>query len=146
MEDLAGKVVFVTGAASGIGLGICRAAIDTGMKVMMADIEAAVLEKAHGLLSRDLHKNAAVEKIVCDVSDRNSVDEAAQATIERFGKVHLLCNIRSVNDEMRIYNCNICKIIVIMKTLFFSTNFQYRNSCYFTTTSKGSWNQNFMFM
>ena len=50
MKDLADKVAFVTGAASGIGLGICRAAVDAGMKVMMADIEAPVLEQVHDFL------------------------------------------------------------------------------------------------
>lgn len=98
MKDLTGKVVFVTGAASGIGLGIYRAAVNAGMKVMMADIEAPVLEQAHGLLTHGLQKSADVEKIVCDVSDRNSVGKAAQATIERFGKVHLLCNNAGVSS------------------------------------------------
>ena len=38
MEDLEGKVAFVTGGASGIGLGIARALVDAGMKVMIADL------------------------------------------------------------------------------------------------------------
>lgn len=106
MKDLAGKVVFVTGAASGIGLGICRAAVDAGMKIMMADIEAPVLEHAHDLLSHGLHENTDVEKIVCDVSDRNSIEEAAQATIERFGKVHLLCNNAGVSSGGLVEECD----------------------------------------
>ena len=92
MKDLAGKVAFVTGAASGIGLGIYRAAVSAGMKVMMADIEAPVLERVHELLTHDLPRNADVAKIVCDVSDKKSVEDAAQETIARFGRVHLRCN------------------------------------------------------
>ncbi|MFT6436618.1 MAG: NAD(P)-dependent dehydrogenase (short-subunit alcohol dehydrogenase family), partial [Candidatus Azotimanducaceae bacterium] len=38
MEDFNGKVAFVTGAASGIGLGMAKAFLNKGMQVMMADI------------------------------------------------------------------------------------------------------------
>ena len=106
MKDLAGKVAFVTGAASGIGLGICRAAVGAGMKVMMADIEAPVLERAHELLTHDLPRNADVAKIVCDVSDKKFVEDAAQETIARFGRVHLLCNNAGVSSGGLVEECD----------------------------------------
>jgi NAD(P)-dependent dehydrogenase (short-subunit alcohol dehydrogenase family) len=40
MSDLVGKTAFVTGGASGIGLAICRAFAEAGMRVMLANIEA----------------------------------------------------------------------------------------------------------
>ena len=43
MKDLAGKVAFVTGAASGIGLGVATALAQAGVKVMLCDIEQAAL-------------------------------------------------------------------------------------------------------
>ena len=46
MQDLAGKTAFVTGAASGIGLGIATALAQGGVKVMMCDIEQGALDKA----------------------------------------------------------------------------------------------------
>ena len=46
MKDLAGKTAFVTGAASGIGLGITTALAQVGVKVMLCDIEEAALAKA----------------------------------------------------------------------------------------------------
>ncbi|HQD98863.1 MAG TPA: SDR family NAD(P)-dependent oxidoreductase, partial [Novosphingobium sp.] len=46
MRDLEGKVAFVTGAASGIGLGIARALANAGVKVMLCDIEEQALETA----------------------------------------------------------------------------------------------------
>ena len=64
MKDLEGKVAFVTGAASGIGLGIAKAFAAQGMKVMMADIEEDTLEKAVADLRA---ANGVVEGIVCDV-------------------------------------------------------------------------------
>jgi NAD(P)-dependent dehydrogenase (short-subunit alcohol dehydrogenase family) len=46
MKDLVGKTAFVTGAASGIGLGIAAALARAGAKVMLCDIEEAALAKA----------------------------------------------------------------------------------------------------
>jgi NADP-dependent 3-hydroxy acid dehydrogenase YdfG len=46
MKDLAGKTAFVTGAASGIGLGVSTALAQAGVKVMMCDIERDALDKA----------------------------------------------------------------------------------------------------
>ena len=46
MEEFSGKVAVITGAASGIGLGLARTAAREGMRVVMADIEAAVLDEA----------------------------------------------------------------------------------------------------
>ena len=46
MKDLAGRTAFVTGAASGIGLGIATALSQAGVKVMLCDIEEEALAKA----------------------------------------------------------------------------------------------------
>ena len=46
MQDLAGKTAFVTGGASGIGLGIAKALLGAGMKVVIADIREDHLEDA----------------------------------------------------------------------------------------------------
>ena len=43
MKELAGKTAFVTGAASGIGLGIATAFAQAGVKVMLCDIEEEAL-------------------------------------------------------------------------------------------------------
>jgi NAD(P)-dependent dehydrogenase (short-subunit alcohol dehydrogenase family) len=41
MKDFSGKTAFVTGAANGIGLGICRALARDGVNIVLADIEQA---------------------------------------------------------------------------------------------------------
>lgn len=89
MKDFEGKVAFVTGAASGIGLGIAKAFAASGMKVMMADIEEEPLAKAVASIKET---NGAAEGIICDVSDLAAVQAAARKTIETFGKVHVLVN------------------------------------------------------
>lgn len=89
MKDLEGKTAFVTGAASGIGLAITTALAQAGVKVMMCDIEQEALDAAIA----DLRKtNADVEGVVADVSLKEQLQAAADATIDRFGKVHILVN------------------------------------------------------
>ena len=89
MRDLSGKVAFVTGGASGIGLALGRALGRSGMRVMLADIEAGALEAAITEL-----KGLGVEAsgIECDVADAASVQRAATATFNTFGRVHVLCS------------------------------------------------------
>ena len=50
MKDFAGNVAVVTGAASGIGLAFAQRFAAAGMKVVLADIEAAPLEAAHATI------------------------------------------------------------------------------------------------
>ena len=89
MKDLAGKTAFVTGAASGIGLGIATALAQAGVKVMLCDIEEAALAAAlEGLRGT----NADVDGVRADVSLKAELEAAAAATIARYGKVHILVN------------------------------------------------------
>ena len=97
-----GKVAFVTGAASGIGLGMTRAFIDAGMRVMMADIEQKALTSAAEGLRK---QGASVETIVCDVSERSSVFAAAAATVKAFDKVHVVCNNAGVTSGGLMEEC-----------------------------------------
>ena len=89
MKELAGKTAFVTGAASGIGLGIAGALAQSGMKVMLCDIEEAALAQAVEGLKRT---NADVDGVKADVSLKSELQAAADATIARYGKVHVLVN------------------------------------------------------
>src|SRR5271168_4871467 len=89
MKVLAGKTAFVTGAASGIGLGIAGALAQAGAKVMLCDIEEVALAKAVEGLKRS---NADVDGVKADVSLRAELEAAAEATVARYGKVHILVN------------------------------------------------------
>ncbi len=89
MQQLAGKVAFVTGAASGIGLGIAEALAQSGVKVMMADIDGEALAREVARLSAT---NADVAGIRADVSLKAEIQAAADACIERFGQVHIVIN------------------------------------------------------
>jgi NAD(P)-dependent dehydrogenase (short-subunit alcohol dehydrogenase family) len=89
MEQLNGKVAFVTGGASGLGLAMAQAFVRQGMKVMIADIDPAAVDQA----VQDLASGGGqVAGTTCDVADRASVEAAAAKTVEAFGKVHVVCN------------------------------------------------------
>ena len=89
MKDLAGKTAFITGAGSGIGLGIATALSQAGVKVMLCDIEEAALAKAIADLKRT---NADVDSVQADVSLKAELQAAADATVARYGKIHILVN------------------------------------------------------
>ena len=89
MPNLEGKTAFITGAGAGIGLGIAQALAAAGCKVMLCDIEEAALEAARAALAAT---NADVAAVRADVSLKAALQAAADATIARFGKVHILVN------------------------------------------------------
>jgi NAD(P)-dependent dehydrogenase (short-subunit alcohol dehydrogenase family) len=93
MQELTGKVAFITGGASGIGLGMARAFLEEGMKVSLADWSDAHIAKAR----EQLAGNNAVHFVKCNVAERDSVRSAAQETLDAFGKIHVLCNNAGVN-------------------------------------------------
>src|SRR6266567_3427006 len=71
--DISGKTAIVTGAASGIGLGIATALAEAGANVVMADIQKdAVEQAAHGLSGT----NKRVMPVRIDVTQEQSVLDA----------------------------------------------------------------------
>ena len=94
MQETKGKVAFITGAASGMGLGMARAFSAAGMQLMLADIDADKLAAAEAELSAAGTK---VASVICDVTDEASVFDAAEETVKTFGKVNVLCNNAGVS-------------------------------------------------
>lgn len=93
MENLTGKVAFITGGASGIGLGMARAFLAEGMKVSLADWNDKHIAQAR----EQLAGNNAVHVVKCNVAERDSVRAAVDETLEAFGKIHVLANNAGVN-------------------------------------------------
>lgn len=96
MDELDGKVVVVTGAASGIGFALIERFLDEGSRVVLADIEAGALERAVASLA-DAGARDRVHDVVTDVADLTSVEKLAAATVEHFGRVDVLCNNAGVS-------------------------------------------------
>jgi NAD(P)-dependent dehydrogenase (short-subunit alcohol dehydrogenase family) len=89
MEELAGRVAVVTGAASGIGRALAERWAAEGMRLVMADIEKeALVEAAEALRGQ----GSDVLAVPTDVSDGGQVDALAEAAHDAYGPVHLLCN------------------------------------------------------
>jgi len=93
MEQLEGRVAFITGGASGIGLGMARAFLAEGMKVSLADWNDEHIAKAQDALAG----NNAVHFVKTNVADRDSLRSAVGQTIAHFGKIHVLANNAGVN-------------------------------------------------
>jgi NAD(P)-dependent dehydrogenase (short-subunit alcohol dehydrogenase family) len=91
METLTDSTVVVTGGASGIGYALARAFAAAGSNVVIADVEADALEAARAALPAD---TLAVRTDVSVVAD---VEALAAATLERFGRVDVLCNNAGVS-------------------------------------------------
>ena len=89
MRRLAGKVAFITGGASGIGLAMARSLRAAGMKVAIADIEERALARAADSFAPT---NAEVIALPLDVTDRDAMARAADETERAFGQVHVVCN------------------------------------------------------
>ena len=96
MHDLAGRVAVVTGAASGIGLALARRFGRDGMRVVMADIEQLALEHESSALAAE---GIEVLARVTDTSLESDVEALAEATLARFGGVHLVCNNAGVGSR-----------------------------------------------
>jgi NAD(P)-dependent dehydrogenase (short-subunit alcohol dehydrogenase family) len=94
VDELLGKVAFVTGSAGGIGLGIARACAAAGMKVVVSDIDEATLEDAAAEL-RGI--GAEVMAIPLDTTDREGWARAARQVSEVMGPVQLLVNNAGVS-------------------------------------------------
>lgn len=89
MKDFSGKTAIVTGAASGIGLGIATALAELGANVVLADIQKAAVEQAaHGLSDT----NKRVMPVQIDVTQEQSVLDALAEAEGNFGKLHIACN------------------------------------------------------
>jgi NAD(P)-dependent dehydrogenase (short-subunit alcohol dehydrogenase family) len=87
--DISGKTAIVTGAASGIGLGIATALAEAGANVVMADIQKDAVEAAaHGLSGT----NKQVMPVRIDVTQEQSVLSALAEAERKFGKLHIACN------------------------------------------------------
>jgi NAD(P)-dependent dehydrogenase (short-subunit alcohol dehydrogenase family) len=89
MELQSGQVAVVTGAASGIGLALAESFARHGLSVVLADVQADALALAQ---SRVEEFGGNVLSVRTDVSKQTDVQALADAAIDRFGAVHVVCN------------------------------------------------------
>ncbi|SMB80474.1 SDR family oxidoreductase [Deinococcus hopiensis] len=94
MKMLEGKVAFITGGASGIGAGTARRFAQEGAQVVLADVQAEEGERVR----TDIEEQGGQALYVnCDVSDAESVRQAIQAAVERFGRLDVVFANAGIN-------------------------------------------------
>jgi NAD(P)-dependent dehydrogenase (short-subunit alcohol dehydrogenase family) len=124
MDEVEGKVVVITGAASGIGRAMARTFGGAGMRVAMSDVESGALEEARKDVAA---QGVEVMATVCDVSQADSVATLAEEVRTAFGGVHVVCNnagvfcggttwATSLNDYEWILNVNVWGVIHGIRT------------------------------
>jgi len=90
---LQGKVVLVTGAASGLGRATTLACARHGADLFMVDRDREGLEKTLGQV-REI--GATAENFVRDLVERQACVDAVAMAVERFGRLDALCNIAGI--------------------------------------------------
>jgi NAD(P)-dependent dehydrogenase (short-subunit alcohol dehydrogenase family) len=98
LKDLGGKVAYITGASSGIGLATARLLRTAGMKVVLGYIVDDQIKEAMTLFTPD---DPDVFAIKHDVLDLDGWERTADAIDKRYGKTHLLVNNAGVGLNTR---------------------------------------------
>jgi 3-hydroxybutyrate dehydrogenase len=83
------KVLFITGAAGGIGLEICRSFATKGAKVVLTDLDEEKLGATAAMLRSE---NLEVTGIPCDVTSEQQLQEAIQKAYRLYGRIDILVN------------------------------------------------------
>ena len=87
MKDLSGRVAVVTGAASGVGLGIAEVLAGEGARVVLVDVDSAAGERAADALRAAGHDALAMQ---ADVVDGSSLAARGADVLERYGRIDIL--------------------------------------------------------
>ena len=98
IESFEGKTAFVTGGASGIGLGIAKVLVERGSRVVIADLRPDHIEDALAEFAGGGQSNA-VSALELDVTNRGKYREAAERMRQEFGGIDILVNNAGVGLE-----------------------------------------------
>jgi gluconate 5-dehydrogenase len=102
---LNGQVALIVGGNRGLGLSMGKALAEAGASISIAARNNAVNETAVKELQSEY--KIGVMNTYCDVTDENSVKEAVQKTVDRFGKIDILINSAGINIRGAIENLSV---------------------------------------
>ncbi|CAG5114761.1 unnamed protein product [Candidula unifasciata] len=98
--DLSGKVVFITGAAQGLGKAYAESLLQLGAKVALGDVNAAL----GAATSEELQRRFGEESVIFyafDVTDHQQFRDAFNAAVSHFGHIDVLVNNAGIMDESK---------------------------------------------
>ncbi|MCU1346824.1 MAG: putative short chain dehydrogenase [Acidimicrobiia bacterium] len=98
MQLEAGQVAVITGGASGIGAALAAAFADRGLSVVLCDVEDGALQRA---AARIQERGGEALGLKVDVTDLDQMRRAAEQTLERFGRIDVICNNAGVVAAMK---------------------------------------------
>ena len=96
MREFAGKTAVITGAASGMGYAFAERFAAEGMNVVLADIETDALNAAVTRLEQQERNVLGVE---VNTMRRETLENLRDQAVDRFGKIHVLCNNAGVTSR-----------------------------------------------
>ncbi|HEU4777757.1 MAG TPA: SDR family oxidoreductase [Telluria sp.] len=100
MKNFNDKVAVITGGASGLGREFALKAAELGMKLVLADVQQDALDATQAELEA---KGATVLAMICDVRHGDEVQALADATMAKFGALHLVFNNAGVGSAGLIW-------------------------------------------
>lgn len=100
MKTLSGRIAWITGAGTGIGLAGAQALADAGATLVMSGRRVDVLEAEAAKLRAN---GASVDTAALDVSDSDAVASVAKSILGRHGKVDILVNSAGLNVPTRFW-------------------------------------------
>ncbi|NWJ45830.1 MAG: SDR family NAD(P)-dependent oxidoreductase [Chloroflexi bacterium] len=101
MQNFAGKVAVITGAASGIGKGLAEKCVREGMRVVLADFEEQALQQT--VTELRAFGEQAILPVIINVAKEDQVLDLASQTIAEFGAVDFLFNNAGVGVNKPIW-------------------------------------------
>ena len=101
-ERFAGQVVWISGAAQGIGKGIAEYFANEGAAVAIVDINKSEGGKVEQEI---IQRGGKATFIQADVSDENAIKESVQQTLSQFGGLQILVNNAAVNIIKPLHEC-----------------------------------------
>jgi len=112
------KVVVVTGAASGIGLAVCRRFAADGARIGLLDMDEQALDTVGRQLAGHDVEHLAVR---CDVSQRKDCETAIEEIIHRFGGIDVLFNNAGITQRGAFVDTEISVFERVMAVNFFGS-------------------------
>lgn len=125
-ERFTGKVVWISGAAQGIGRGIAEYFAEHGASVALADIKE---EQGEQLAAMIREKGGNARFFLCDVNSEASVRTVIDDTVRHFAQLNILVNNAAVNIVKNLHEYSSeewdWQLGINLKAIFLSFKYAY---------------------